>query len=55
MITDLAVALFVAILVLGGLYVPRLGDALGRAVLRDGDPSAPAPEEPRAEQRPPRP
>ncbi len=30
--TDLAVALFVAILVLAGLYVPRWGDAIGRLV-----------------------
>ncbi len=28
--TDLAVALFVAILVVAALYVPRWGDALGR-------------------------
>ncbi len=33
--TDLAVALFVAILVVGGFYVPRLGDALGRLVRGD--------------------
>ncbi len=33
--TDLAVTLFVAILVLAALYVPRLGDALGRR-LRGG-------------------
>ncbi len=30
--TDLAVALFVAILVLAALYVPRWGDAIGRRV-----------------------
>ncbi len=36
--TDLAVALFVAILVLAALYVPRLGDALGRR-LRGGEPA----------------
>jgi hypothetical protein len=54
MITDLAVALFVAILVLGGLYVPRLGDALGRAVRGDGARAAPpAPEDPRSPPRPP--
>lgn len=35
MLTDLAVALFVAILVVGGLYVPRLGDALGRLLRGD--------------------
>lgn len=35
MITDLAVALFVAVLLVGGLYVPRIGDALGRLVRRD--------------------
>ncbi|HEY6099399.1 MAG TPA: translocase [Anaeromyxobacter sp.] len=38
MITDLAVVLFVAILVVGGLYVPRIGDALGRLVRRDREP-----------------
>jgi hypothetical protein len=38
MLTDLAVALFVAVLVVGGLYVPRLGDALGRLLRRDRDP-----------------
>ena len=37
MLTDLAVALFVAILVFGGLYVPRLGDAIGRLVRKDKD------------------
>jgi hypothetical protein len=36
--TDLAVAVFVALLVLGGLYVPRLGDAVGRR-LRGGGPA----------------
>jgi hypothetical protein len=34
--TDLTVALFVAILVVAGLYVPRWGDAVGR-LLRRGD------------------
>jgi Sec-independent protein translocase protein TatA len=37
MLTDLVIVLFVAILVVGGLYVPRLGDALGRLVRRDRD------------------
>ena len=32
MVTDLVVVVFVAILVVGGLYVPRIGDALGRFV-----------------------
>jgi Sec-independent protein translocase protein TatA len=32
--TDLAVAAFVALLVFGGLYLPRVGDALGRLVRR---------------------
>ena len=32
--TDLAVAAFVALLVFGGLYLPRVGDALGRFVRR---------------------
>jgi hypothetical protein len=36
MITDLVIALFVAILVVVGLYVSRIGDALGRLVRRDG-------------------
>lgn len=35
MLTDLIVVLFVAILVVGGLYVPRLGDAIGRLLRRD--------------------
>jgi hypothetical protein len=30
--TDVAVALFVAVLVLAALYVPRWGDAIGRRV-----------------------
>ncbi len=34
--TDLVVALFVAILVLAALYVPRWGDAIGRR-FRRGD------------------
>jgi hypothetical protein len=41
---DLAVALFVAILVLAALYVPRWGDAIGRR-LRRGGPALP-PEDP---------
>jgi Sec-independent protein translocase protein TatA len=40
---DLAVAAFITLLVFGGIYVPRVGDAIGRFVrrrrgLRDGDP-----------------
>jgi Sec-independent protein translocase protein TatA len=35
MFTDLVVVVFVAILVVGGLYVPRIGDALGRLVKGD--------------------
>jgi hypothetical protein len=35
-VTDLVVALFVALLVLGGLYVPRIGDAIGRRVRGEG-------------------
>jgi len=35
MITDVAVFLFVAVLVLGGIFVPRVGDALGRRLRRD--------------------
>jgi hypothetical protein len=38
MMTDLAVALFVAVLVLGGIFVPRVGDAIGRR-LRRGAPA----------------
>jgi len=48
--TDLVVALFVAILVVAGLYVPRWGDAVGRLLRRDGPPGgadAPAPREDR--------
>ncbi len=42
-LNDLAVALFITLLVFGGIYVPRLGDALGgwvrrRRGLRDDDP-----------------
>ncbi len=33
-LTDLAVAAFVTLLVFGGLYVPRVGDAIGRFVRR---------------------
>jgi Sec-independent protein translocase protein TatA len=44
--TDLLVALFVAILVVAALNVPRWGDALGRLLRRDrsgrGDGGAPA-------------
>jgi hypothetical protein len=29
-LNDLAVAAFITLLVFGGIYVPRLGDALGR-------------------------
>jgi hypothetical protein len=36
MITDIAIALFVAFLVVAGLYVSRIGDALGRKVRGDG-------------------
>ncbi len=50
MLTDLAVFLFVALLVLGGIFVPRVGDAIGRR-LRGGAPAdasgAPRPPEPR--------
>ena len=33
-LNDLAVAAFITLLVFGGIYVPRLGDALGRFVRR---------------------
>jgi Sec-independent protein translocase protein TatA len=33
-LTDLAVAAFVTLLVFGGLYLPRVGDAIGRLVQR---------------------
>lgn len=33
-LNDLAVAAFITLLVFGGIYVPRLGDALGRYVRR---------------------
>ncbi len=39
--TDLAVALFVAILVLAALYVPRWGDAIGRRLRGSGAPERP--------------
>jgi len=32
--TDIVVALFVAVLVLGGLHVPEIADAAGRALRR---------------------
>jgi Sec-independent protein translocase protein TatA len=40
---DLAVAAFITLLVFGGVYLPRVGDAIGRFVrrrrgLRDDDP-----------------
>jgi hypothetical protein len=35
---DLAVAAFITVLVFGGIYVPRLGDAIGRLVLGDRKP-----------------
>lgn len=39
---DLAVAAFVALLVFGGLHVPRVADAIGRGVRRlRGDDSRP--------------
>ncbi len=41
--TDLVVALFVAILVLAALYVPRWGDAIGRRVRGDRGGSAEPP------------
>jgi hypothetical protein len=43
-LTDVAVAAFVALLVFGGLYLPRVGDALGRFVRRlTAKDAAPAP------------
>lgn len=50
--TDLVVALFVALLVFGGIYVPRLGDAVGRRLrgAPSDDPASregPPPGEPR--------
>jgi Sec-independent protein translocase protein TatA len=33
-LNDVAVAAFVALLVFGGLYLPRVGDAIGRFVRR---------------------
>ena len=33
-LNDLAVAAFITLLVFGGIYVPRVGDALGRFVRR---------------------
>ncbi len=42
-LNDLAVAAFITLLVFGGIYVPRVGDAIGRFVrrrrgYRDDDP-----------------
>ena len=50
-LNDLAVAAFITLLVFGGIYVPRLGDALGRFVrrrrgLRDEEPPGPGAGEP---------
>lgn len=44
-LNDLAVAAFITLLVFGGIYVPRLGDAIGRFVrrrrgFRDDEPPA---------------
>lgn len=36
MITDLAITLFVAVLVVAGLHVSRIGDAIGRRLRGDG-------------------
>ncbi len=33
-LNDLAVAAFITLLVFGGIYVPRVGDAIGRFVQR---------------------
>lgn len=52
--TDLVVALFVALLVVAGLEVPRWGDAFGRLLRRsaraadrgEAGPGAPPPAEP---------
>ncbi len=33
-LNDLAVAAFITLLVFGGIYVPRVGDAIGRFVRR---------------------
>jgi Sec-independent protein translocase protein TatA len=33
-LNDLAVAAFITVLVFGGIYVPRIGDALGRFIRR---------------------
>ncbi|HET8540125.1 MAG TPA: translocase [Anaeromyxobacter sp.] len=41
--TDLVVALFVAILVVAGLYVPRWGDAVGRRLRGDAPDAGGAP------------
>jgi len=49
-LNDLAVAAFITLLVFGGIYVPRVGDAIGRFVLRRRglrDEAGPAEEDPR--------
>ncbi len=45
--TDLVVALFVAVLVVAALYLPRWGDALGR-LARGRSPGDAPPDEPEA-------
>lgn len=46
MITDFAVFLFVALLVLGGVFLPRVADAIGRWARRDATPGGRAPRDP---------
>lgn len=46
-LTDVAVAAFVALLVFGGLYVPRVADAIGRRLRPAGSPP------PEGRERPP--
>jgi hypothetical protein len=48
--TDLVVALFVAVLVVAGLYVPRWGDAIGR-LFRGAEPPARTDAPPPREER----
>ncbi len=48
-LNDLAVAAFITVLVFGGIYLPQVGDAIGRFVRRrrgHRNDDAPAAEEP---------
>ncbi len=50
---EIAVVIFVALLVFGATRVSSLGDALGRALRGPPPPEAPPPKPPREEPEPP--